>query len=395
VEWVETTGRTIEDAKEAALDELGVDESDAEFEVLEEARAGLFGRLRSEARVRARVRPTAPRAKEDRRDRRRRNRAAGEEESGRRNATTSDAGRPASAAVSGSPVATSNRGEAPGGGGAAGASEPPAAASAGTTPAATAAAGASGGGASAGGASAGGAGAAGATAATTDPGSAGDGGSGGGAGAGKGGARHRRRRSGRGSPADSRPAPEGSDAPESTDRDEAQDVSQPGSSQEWEDGDVEVALEEQAQVAQEFLTQLTAEFGVQADVEVVRPDEDTVDLHLRGSDLGLLIGPKGSTLLAIQDLTRTVVHHQTGAGNGRIHVDVGGYRQKRAEALGRFAQQVATTVKQTGTRTVLEPMSAADRKVVHDAITHIEGVSTVSEGEEPRRRVVVLPTEEP
>jgi spoIIIJ-associated protein len=95
VEWVETTGRTIEDAKEAALDELGVDESDAEFEVLEEARAGLFGRLRSEARVRARVRPTAPRAKEDRRDRRRRNRAAGEEESGRRNATTNDAGRPA------------------------------------------------------------------------------------------------------------------------------------------------------------------------------------------------------------------------------------------------------------------------------------------------------------
>ena len=79
MEWVETTGRTIEDAKEAALDELGVDESDAEFEVLEEARAGLFGRLRSEARVRARVRPTAPRAKEDRRDRRRRNRASGEE----------------------------------------------------------------------------------------------------------------------------------------------------------------------------------------------------------------------------------------------------------------------------------------------------------------------------
>ena len=108
-----------------------------------------------------------------------------------------------------------------------------------------------------------------------------------------------------------------------------------------------------------------------------------------------MIGPKGSTLLAIQDLTRTVVHHQTGAGNGRIHVDVGGYRQKRAEALGRFAQQVATTVKQSGTRSVLEPMSAADRKVVHDAITHIEGVSTVSEGEEPRRRVVVYRQKSP
>ena len=78
MEWVETTGRTVEDAKEAALDQLGVDESDAEFEVLEEARAGLFGRLRGEARVRARVRPTAPRAKDDRRDRRRRTRTNGE-----------------------------------------------------------------------------------------------------------------------------------------------------------------------------------------------------------------------------------------------------------------------------------------------------------------------------
>src|SRR3954452_9864452 len=72
MEWVETTGRTVEEAKEAALDQLGVAEDDAEFEILEEPRVGLFGRLRSEARVRARVRPTTPRPKEDRRDRRRR-----------------------------------------------------------------------------------------------------------------------------------------------------------------------------------------------------------------------------------------------------------------------------------------------------------------------------------
>src|SRR5580658_7881822 len=75
MEWVETTGRTVEEAKEAALDELGVDETDAEFDVVAEPGLGLFGRLRSEARVRARVRPTAPRAKEDRRDRRRRERS--------------------------------------------------------------------------------------------------------------------------------------------------------------------------------------------------------------------------------------------------------------------------------------------------------------------------------
>src|SRR3954468_21048980 len=70
MEWVETTGRTVEEAKDLARDQLGVDEQDAEFEVLEEPRPGLFGRIRGEARVRARVRPTAPRAKVERRDRR-------------------------------------------------------------------------------------------------------------------------------------------------------------------------------------------------------------------------------------------------------------------------------------------------------------------------------------
>lgn len=72
MEWVETTGRSVDEAKDAALDELGVDVADAEFEVLEEAKSGLFGRVRQEARVRARVRPTTPRPKVERRDRKRR-----------------------------------------------------------------------------------------------------------------------------------------------------------------------------------------------------------------------------------------------------------------------------------------------------------------------------------
>ena len=70
MEWVETTGKTVEEAKDAALDQLGVDEQDAEFEVVEEPKTGLFGRTRGEARVRARVRPTQPRPKVERRDRR-------------------------------------------------------------------------------------------------------------------------------------------------------------------------------------------------------------------------------------------------------------------------------------------------------------------------------------
>src|SRR5438132_7926672 len=71
MEWVETTGRTLEEAKERALDQLGVHEEDAEFDVVEEPRPGLFSRIRGEARVRARVRPTQPRPKAERRDRKR------------------------------------------------------------------------------------------------------------------------------------------------------------------------------------------------------------------------------------------------------------------------------------------------------------------------------------
>lgn len=154
---------------------------------------------------------------------------------------------------------------------------------------------------------------------------------------------------------------------------------------------MEVSLDEQGRVAEEFLKRLASEFGLDAAVKVTSSGDEEVRLDLSGPELGLLIGPKGSTLLAIQDLTRTVVHHQTGASNGRVLVDVGAYRQKRSEALARFAQQVAAKVKETGAPAALEPMAAPDRKVVHDAITDIDGVATFSEGEEPRRRVVIAP----
>ena len=154
---------------------------------------------------------------------------------------------------------------------------------------------------------------------------------------------------------------------------------------------MEVALEEQAAVAKGFLEGLIGEFGVSAEVTIERPDEDTIEMQVNGANLGLLIGPKGATLLAIQDLTRTVVQRKTGGTNGRLHVDVSGYRQKRSEALSRFARQVAEEVQRTGARKALEPMSAADRKVVHDTISEIDGVVSSSEGEDASRRVVISP----
>jgi spoIIIJ-associated protein len=85
------------------------------------------------------------------------------------------------------------------------------------------------------------------------------------------------------------------------------------------------------------------------------------------------------------------VQRQTGARHGRLFVDVAGYRQRRREALERFTQSLAEEVKTSGARKLLEPMSAADRKVVHDTANGIDGVRTISEGEDPRRRVVILP----
>lgn len=154
---------------------------------------------------------------------------------------------------------------------------------------------------------------------------------------------------------------------------------------------MDVALEEQGAVAKEFLDGLIERMNLEAEVGIAQPEEDTIELNLEGSDLGLLIGPKGATLLSIQDLTRTVVQRKTSAANGRILVDVGGYRRKRKDALARFSRQVAAEVVATGSRRVLEPMSAADRKIVHDTLNDVDGVTTSSEGEEPRRRVVILP----
>lgn len=270
MQWVETTGKTVEEAKEAALDQLGVAEDEAEFDVVEEPRPGLFGRLRSEARVRARVKPRAPRPKE-RRERRRRPRRADS--------------------------ATSENGDS-------------------------------------------------AQATEVDP----------------GGSQGRR---GQG----------------------------PHEGEEMETAD-EVTIAQQGEVASAFLSGLAEAFDQPAEVAVREIDADTIEVALNGEDLALLVGHRGATLDAVQELARTVVQRQTGARQGRLLVDVGGYRQRRREALERFTQRLADEVKESGARKLLEPMSAADRKVVHDTVNAIDGVRTVSEGEDPRRRVVILPDTE-
>jgi spoIIIJ-associated protein len=152
-----------------------------------------------------------------------------------------------------------------------------------------------------------------------------------------------------------------------------------------------MTLEEQAEVARGFLEGLLGQFGLEAEVATKVLDEDTVELAATGEALGVLVGPKGSTLAALQDLTRTVVQRNFPTRTDRILVDVAGYREKRSAALQKFSQQIATEVIGSGSERALEPMSPADRKVVHDAVNEIEGVATRSEGEDPSRYVVIAP----
>ena len=258
MEWVEVTGKTVEEATALALEQLGVAADDAEVEVLEEAKAGLFGRVRGEARVRARVRPASPRAKNEER-------------------TTRPRGRAAKPTSTGSPERET---------------------------------------------------------------------------------RAPRVRS-------PRPAPS-----EST-TEELEAVSAAGIT---------------------FLEGLLDAFGVEAEV-TTGVQGPYLEFRIAGdpSGLGVLIGPKAQTLQAAQELLRTVIFHQVGESNVRVLLDVASYRERRRVALESFTHKVAAEVQSSGERRVLEPMSAMDRKVVHDTAGTIDGVESHSEGEDPFRRVVLAP----
>lgn len=154
-----------------------------------------------------------------------------------------------------------------------------------------------------------------------------------------------------------------------------------------------MTLETQVRITEEFAKGLVHAFGYEAETTAeTAEDRESAEVRIEGGELGLLIGPKGRTLAAINEISRAVVLRQLDAApEGRVHVDISGYRQRRREALERFARSVAEEVVSSGRAKALEPMSAADRKVVHDAVGEIDGVQTSSEGEEPSRRVVIAP----
>jgi len=280
MEWVETTGATVEDAKNKALDQLGVAEDDLEFEVLEEPKTGLFGRVRGEARVRARVKPRTPRAKTERRRRDSRGENRSEGRDGQRN-------------------------------------------------------------------------------------------------------QGRNERSGRSS------RDSNTSQSRNTRENHVSNESDQGGRRERSSGpapDVgQVAAE-----AEKFLSGLVEAFGLSATTGR-NIDGGEIEVTVSGNDLGILVGPRGSTMQAVQDLTRVVSQRRLGDHETRLRIDIAEYRAKRKEALSRFVNQVADEVVASGTARALEPMPSADRKIIHDALTGRTDIATHSEGEDPDRRVVISP----
>lgn len=291
MEFVETTGKTVEEAKEKALDQLGVAMDDAEFEILEEPKAGLFGRVRGEARVKARVRPAQVRQKLDRRDRKRSDKSDKGDKADKGEKTEK------------APAAEGRR--------------PKAAASEKTG----------------------------------------------------------------GNNAQRQARPKKAAAPKA-----ATESNQQAKTSEEHAVDARQVGEE----ASKFMSGLIEAFGAEGTVELVE-DGDDLELRVHGKELGLLVGPRGTTLQAVQDLARVASQRRLGDHDTRLRIDIGGYRERRREALGKFAVQMADEVKASGVARVLEPMSSADRKIIHDTLSEAEGIVTRSEGDDPYRRVIIAP----
>jgi spoIIIJ-associated protein len=157
-----------------------------------------------------------------------------------------------------------------------------------------------------------------------------------------------------------------------------------------EDVDAE-SLEDQAEVAEEFLLGLLERMDLDADVDHNLVDGVMYVDILAGEDaerMGLLIGRHGQTLDALQEVVRCAVQRQT-QSRCRVMVDVEDYRKRRRSQLVQRATSVATRVRRTGKPERMEAMNPYERKIVHDAVGEVGGLETVSEGEEPDRRVVI------
>ena len=147
-------------------------------------------------------------------------------------------------------------------------------------------------------------------------------------------------------------------------------------------------LEEEGEIAADYLEGLLDIADLDGDIDM-DVENDRAAVSIAGGNLSVLVGKEGEVLDALQELTRLAVHAVTGE-RSRLMLDVDGFRAKRRSELVLTAERAAEEVKSTGVAFRLEPMNPFERKVIHDAIATL-GLTTESEGEEPNRRVVILP----
>lgn len=321
MDWITTSGSSLDEAKSNALDQLGIVADEAEFDVINDVEKGIFGRIKTEAKIRARVRPRQPAPKDDRRSRngsrsknRPRKKGGGNQNRNRNGNGSNDQQRNTNEGSKQKGSRQENSGQSKG----------------------------------------------------------------------------QRSNNGNGKR-------QGKDNGRQKGNNQAAAAGAAAAKTSGKKDTVEstISREEQETIATGFLEGVLTSFGMTGDVSVVQEpaDDSAIEMAVNGESLGLLVGQKGATLSALQELTRTVVQRNAeGSKTDRLRVDVAGYRARRTAALTNFAQNLAQEVIDSGNEKLLEPMGPADRKVVHDALTDIDGVETGSEGEEPRRRVVIRPS---
>jgi spoIIIJ-associated protein len=148
-------------------------------------------------------------------------------------------------------------------------------------------------------------------------------------------------------------------------------------------------LEREGDIAADYLEGLLdiADFDGDIDIDV---EGNRAAVSVVGTDLDKLVGRDGATLEALQELTRLAVHRETGI-RSRLMLDIGGHRARRREELTALGTRTAEQVRTSAEAIRLDPMTPFERKVVHDAVSAVDGVVSESEGEEPERRIVVRP----
>jgi spoIIIJ-associated protein len=148
-------------------------------------------------------------------------------------------------------------------------------------------------------------------------------------------------------------------------------------------------LEQEGEIAADYLEELLDICDMDGDLDL-DVEGDRAVVAIVGAKLDKLVGSNGEVLDALQELTRLAVHQQTG-NRSRLMLDVGGHRARRRRELTALGEAAARRVSESGRSERLAPMTPFERKVVHDAVAAIDGVRSESEGDEPERRVVVLP----